>query len=136
MYKSNNWKKMHHIPIKSKTINGYEIKIIKLNEYCSPRSKKKKKKFRLKHCFTPNYKDILALMERSRNMAKEKKKELLPGYHWECKYCDGRHAKQSPYERGLAVIILIMVLYNQNKRKFWCSEKNCRWSFFFCCPTL
>ena len=31
-------------------------------------------------------------------MAKEKKKELLPGYHWECKYCDGRHAKQSPYE--------------------------------------
>lgn len=41
MYKSNNWKKMHHIPIKSKTINGYEIKIIKLNEYCSPRSKKK-----------------------------------------------------------------------------------------------
>jgi hypothetical protein len=24
-----------------------------------------------------------------------------------------------------------MVLYNQNKRKFWCSEKNCRWSFFF-----
>jgi len=29
------------------------------------------------------------------------------------------------------VIILIMVLYNQNKRKFWCSEKNCRWSFFF-----
>lgn len=71
MYKSNNWKKMHHIPIKSKTINGYEIKIIKLNEYCSPRSKKKKKKFRLKHCFTPNYKDILALMERSRNMAKE-----------------------------------------------------------------
>lgn len=89
---------MHHIPIKSKTINGYEIKIIKLNEYCSPRSKKKKKKFRLKHCFTPNYKDILALMERSRNMAKEKKKELLPGYHWECKYCDGRLAKQSPYE--------------------------------------
>ena len=98
MYKSNNWKKMHHIPIKSKTINGYEIKIIKLNEYCSPRSKKKMKKFRLKHCFTPNYKDILALMERSRNMAKEKKKELLPGYHWECKYCDGRLAKQSPYE--------------------------------------
>ena len=44
MYKSNNWKKMHHIPIKSKTINGYEIKIIKLNEYCSPRSKKKKEK--------------------------------------------------------------------------------------------
>ena len=37
-------------------------------------------------------------LERSRNMAKEKKKELLPGYHWECKYCDGRHAKRSPYE--------------------------------------
>lgn len=61
LYESNNWKKMHHIPIKSKTINGYEIKIIKLNEYCSPRSKKKKKKFRLKHCFTPNWEDILAL---------------------------------------------------------------------------
>lgn len=59
LYESNNWKKMHHIPIKSKTINGYEIKIIKLNEYCSPRSKKKK--FRLKHCFTPNWEDILAL---------------------------------------------------------------------------
>lgn len=88
MYKSNNWKKMHHIPIKSKTINGYEIKIIKLNEYCSPRSKKKKKKFRLKHCFTPNYKDILALMERNRNMAKEKKFMVCAscGAEWEdCK---------------------------------------------------
>ena len=61
LYESNNWKKMHHIPIKSKTINGCKIKIIKLNEYCSPRSKKKKKKFCLKHCFTPNWEDILAL---------------------------------------------------------------------------
>ena len=62
IYKSNNYKKMHHIPIKSKIINGYEIKIIKLNEYCSPRSKKKKEKFRLKHCFTPNWEDILAII--------------------------------------------------------------------------
>jgi len=55
---SNNWKKMHHIPLKATSINGY--KIVKLKqEYCSSRSRKKQKKFIRKHFFTPNWEDIL-----------------------------------------------------------------------------
>lgn len=58
LYKSNNWKKMHHIPLKATSINGY--KIVKLKqEYCSSRSRKKQKKFIRKHFFTPNWEDIL-----------------------------------------------------------------------------
>lgn len=56
---------------------------------------------RLTNTLNPYIENVIempAILESTRNMAKEKKKELLPGYHWECKYCDGRLAKQSPYE--------------------------------------
>lgn len=57
-FKSNNWKKMHHIPLKATSINGYKIFKWK-QEYCSSRSRKKQKKFMRKHFFTPNWEDIL-----------------------------------------------------------------------------
>lgn len=41
--KSNNWKKMHHIPLKATTKNGH--KIIRITQDCySSRSRKKQKK--------------------------------------------------------------------------------------------
>lgn len=55
--KSNNWKKMHGIPLKTKarTENGCNIfKIFKISEkYVSKRSKKKRAKAHFRCCFNP-----------------------------------------------------------------------------------
>lgn len=58
IYRSNNWKKMHHIPIKSKTINGYKIIRFKL-DYYSSRSRKKQKKYHMRHYFNPNQRAVI-----------------------------------------------------------------------------
>lgn len=47
-FKSNNWKKMHHIPLKATTKNGHKIIRIKQDCYSSRRRKKQKKRDRRK----------------------------------------------------------------------------------------
>lgn len=47
-FKSNNWKKMHHIPLKATTKNGHKIIRIKQDCYSSGRIKKQKKRDRRK----------------------------------------------------------------------------------------
>ncbi len=47
-FKSNNWKKMHHIPLKATTKNGHKIIRIKQDCYSSRRIKKQKKRDRRK----------------------------------------------------------------------------------------